>query len=390
MPPQPGDSQRRPERRPPGHLPRYRAGAGHHPDGRNWGAQFDNNTCSGTGPNTCAVAVRNSTVGDSIQIGVDTDIPPYRSRSVTIGGNTYTLAFRGMNGLTGPAGLIRRNELMEGRMPHAVYFNVYCTNNSFVFPENGNLSLNCSKTNALSPGTLFWLDYTEEQVGNMLANGQASPAQATLLRALMNYGGYALVTGSASWAGVSVGGAEAVEGSANYAYYGRTDPFISWANTHGFSGNDQVYIAALGGLPLLPGPPDAQGHYATDWSGRSCQTGCDASGHMRAIDACVAKGMAGVAGGCVGNSVITLLGPRDAGWVTANVNGLNNDHADDVGQRYYSMTMENGTNVTFTAHSFSGHSFAGWSGACTGAGTCTVSLDGTLANSVKEITATFN
>src|SRR5581483_10929261 len=137
----------------------------------------------------------------------------------------------------------------------------------------------------LSPGTLFWLDYTEEQVGNMLANGQASPAQATLLRALMNYGGYALVTGSASWAGVSVGGAEAVEGSANYAYYGRTDPFISWANTHGFSGNDQVYIAALGGLPLLPGPPDAQGHYATDWSGRSCQTGCDASGHMRAIDA---------------------------------------------------------------------------------------------------------
>src|SRR5579872_2172587 len=201
MPPQPGDSQRRPERRPPGHLPRYRAGAGHHPDGRNWGAQVDNNTCSGTGPNTCAVAVRNSTVGDSRQMGVDTDIPPYRSRSVTIGGNTYTLAFRGMNRLTGPEGLIRPNELMEGRMPHAVYFNVYCTNNSFVFPENGNLSLNCSKTNALSPGTLFWLDYTEEQVGNMLANGQASPAQATLLRALMNYGGYALVTGSASWAG---------------------------------------------------------------------------------------------------------------------------------------------------------------------------------------------
>jgi len=47
---------------------------------------------------------------------------------------------------------------------------------------------------------------------------------------------------------------------------------------------------------------------------------------------------------------------------------------------YYS-----GTSVILTAMPADGSSFAGWSGACTGTGTCTVSII-----SAKSVTATFN
>ena len=49
-----------------------------------------------------------------------------------------------------------------------------------------------------------------------------------------------------------------------------------------------------------------------------------------------------------------------------------------------SGTFSSGTKVALTATPASGSTFAGWSGACTGTGTCTVSMD-----AAKSVTATF-
>ena len=48
-------------------------------------------------------------------------------------------------------------------------------------------------------------------------------------------------------------------------------------------------------------------------------------------------------------------------------------------------TSPSGTSVTLTAAAASGSTFAGWSGACTGTGTCTVSM-----TQARAVTATFN
>jgi hypothetical protein len=48
-------------------------------------------------------------------------------------------------------------------------------------------------------------------------------------------------------------------------------------------------------------------------------------------------------------------------------------------------SFASGTSVTLTAAAATGSNFAGWSGACTGTGTCTVSL-----SAAQSVTATFN
>jgi uncharacterized repeat protein (TIGR02543 family) len=49
-----------------------------------------------------------------------------------------------------------------------------------------------------------------------------------------------------------------------------------------------------------------------------------------------------------------------------------------------SASFASGTSVTLTAAAASGSTFAGWSGACTGTGTCTVSM-----TAARTVTATF-
>jgi uncharacterized protein (TIGR03437 family) len=50
-----------------------------------------------------------------------------------------------------------------------------------------------------------------------------------------------------------------------------------------------------------------------------------------------------------------------------------------------SSAFASGTVVTLTARVIGNRAFAGWSGACTGTGTCTVTMD-----AAKSVTATFN
>ncbi|WP_158531632.1 MULTISPECIES: hypothetical protein [unclassified Meiothermus] len=67
-----------------------------------------------------------------------------------------------------------------------------------------------------------------------------------------------------------------------------------------------------------------------------------------------------------------------SGTVTSSPSGINCGAT-------CSANFAQGTTVTLTATPASGSSFAGWSGACTGTGTCSVTMD-----AAKSVTATFN
>ncbi|MDP3051991.1 MAG: DUF4214 domain-containing protein [bacterium] len=67
-----------------------------------------------------------------------------------------------------------------------------------------------------------------------------------------------------------------------------------------------------------------------------------------------------------------------SGTVTSNPSGINCGSA-------CAVTYTSGTSVTLTATPASGSTFAGWSGACSGTGTCTVSI-----TQARNVTATFS
>jgi YD repeat-containing protein len=67
-----------------------------------------------------------------------------------------------------------------------------------------------------------------------------------------------------------------------------------------------------------------------------------------------------------------------SGTVTSSPSGI--DCGSDCSESY-----NQGTSVTLTATPASGSTFGGWSGACSGTGTCTVTM-----NAAKSVTATFN
>ena len=84
-----------------------------------------------------------------------------------------------------------------------------------------------------------------------------------------------------------------------------------------------------------------------------------------------------VAGGGTGNGSVTSqtgLSPAINCSITAGVAGATG----------CSGSYPNGTSVTLTATPATGHTFTGWSGACTGTGTCQVTM-----NQARNVTASF-
>ncbi len=98
-------------------------------------------------------------------------------------------------------------------------------------------------------------------------------------------------------------------------------------------------------------------------------TGCNASHNI---------GSSGGGGGTQQFAVSVILAGSGQGTVTSSPAGLNCGNT-------CSASFDNGTNLTLTAAPATGSTFGGWSGACTGTGTCSISV--TAASSV---TATFN
>ena len=81
---------------------------------------------------------------------------------------------------------------------------------------------------------------------------------------------------------------------------------------------------------------------------------------------------------CVAHSLTVSKLGTGSGTVTSNPAGINCGAT-------CSGYFPSGTSVTLTATPAVGSTFAGWSGACTGTGTCTVTID-----PAKSVTATFN
>lgn len=141
-------------------------------------------------------------------------------------------------------------------------------------------------------------------------------------------------------------------------------------------------------------------------AGINCGTACSASfqnGTSVTLTATPASGSSftGWSGACTGTATCTVS-MSQARSVTANFSTSNtfplaitragtgtgtvasNPAGINCGTACTS-SYTSGTSVTLTAAPASGSTFAGWSGACTGTGTCTVSM--TLA---RNVTATFN
>jgi hypothetical protein len=118
------------------------------------------------------------------------------------------------------AGLIRGDQLERGKIDHALFVHVRCTNGRSVYPAApGTTGSVCSDTTNAPPlGARIWLDMSDAQVAAL-----AVPAwKKTVLRALHRYGGYVGDTtgGSVSW------GLQTLSGS-SYTSYGKADPMVS-------------------------------------------------------------------------------------------------------------------------------------------------------------------
>ena len=156
------------------------------------------------------------------------------------------------------AGLIRGDQLADGRIDHGLFVHVRCTNGRSVYPAApGTTGTVCSDTaNAPPLGARIWLDMTDAQIAAL-----ALPSwKKTVLRALHRYGGYVGDTtgGNVSW------GLQTVSGS-TYTSFGKPDPMVDVAQ----------------GLSLKRW----EGAYYLDVDG-----GVDWGRHLRVVDPCVALG----------------------------------------------------------------------------------------------------
>jgi hypothetical protein len=203
----------------------------------------------------------------------------------------------------------RIQEFIAGVIPHAIYLQSTCTV-GHVFPANGD-TFQCSGNlvDHGPEGALYFLDYTDAQIAAM----NAPDWQKAVITAMSRYGGY--VGDTTGGYGDGLGGWR-LEGPAAYTYSGVPNPGTPFWQARQNATTGNVYCGphteqgktttqcnirflnlvdqATNALIRMTGPG------GTDSSGHSCAIapGCDLSGHIHLADACVAKGLAGVVGGC--------------------------------------------------------------------------------------------
>ncbi len=196
----------------------------------------------------------------------------WQVRERPAGGGTLTVSHGGRTKIDGDglgsdataaefglaAGLIRGDQLQAGKIDHALFVHVRCTNGRSVYPAApGTTGTVCSDTTNAPPlGARIWLDMSDAQIAAL-----AVPSwKKTVLRALHSYGGYVGDTtgGNVSW------GLQTLSGS-SYTSFGKPDPMVN----------------VVQGLRLQRWG----GEYYLD-----VDSGVDWARFLRVVDPCVAQG----------------------------------------------------------------------------------------------------
>jgi hypothetical protein len=150
------------------------------------------------------------------------------------------------------AGIIRPSELEAGKIDHALFMVVKCTNGTAVWPAPATgtgrscSSMGLSNANAPAMGQRFFLGMSATQIDAL-----AKPTwQKTILHAMAKYGMYVGDTGGNAW-GVSI------ESGSSFTSFGYEDPWVR--------------LGKQFGVPTWDGEPDGKRRYifdlrtAVDW-----------------------------------------------------------------------------------------------------------------------------
>jgi hypothetical protein len=159
------------------------------------------------------------------------------------------------------AGVIRPAELRAGRIDHALFMTVPCTNGRSVYPAGEGAGSECDAARASAPamGQHFYLAMSRAEIRAL-----GIPTwQKTILRAMRRYGMYIGDTGGSGW-GIKV------ESGSSATSFGRPDPWSTLARRLGLAAYAGRDGRALYTFDLGP---------AVDWSRE-----------LRVASPCVARG----------------------------------------------------------------------------------------------------
>ena len=240
------------------------------------------------------------------RIGTDSDFDFGKTFAVTTPGN-YTLGSdTNSAGIIAGASVLLQRELANNAISHVVRVSTPCVANlgAGVFPSPSGL-LKCASPISKTPQAGMWFicDYTDSQI-----NGTSLPAwQKAVIKQACHYGMVIDQTsgGTTNPFGFSYGSSGALEGQTAYFKTGTADPYMAtivneggWSqgSNNATNGTGSAVGLIFANMPLLT----CSGAWCgTDSTGRVCSSNaCDPTGHIHLLDSCVAKKLAGQAGGC--------------------------------------------------------------------------------------------
>jgi hypothetical protein len=165
-------------------------------------------------------------------------------------------------------GLVRAAELADGRIDHALFLVIACTDpHAYVFPAT-NGGAHCTGPGPHVPnGARIWLDLPDSAIDGM----RIAPWEKAILRAMHDYGGYVMDVGGDDRPHASGLINVMLEDDAQFEAFGAPSPVATWAEHSGWR-RVSVRGAAryIGADPWNPG---------VDWTK-----------HLHIVDPCYAKG----------------------------------------------------------------------------------------------------